>query len=40
MPTLEEAAARAAAVAALNATSGPFRTADVLDAIDEGRSRR
>ncbi|MEU8137502.1 FitA-like ribbon-helix-helix domain-containing protein [Streptodolium elevatio] len=40
MPTLEEAAARAADVARLNAPSGPITGADILAAIDEGRERR
>lgn len=40
MPTLEEAAARAAASAALNAVHGPIDPQDVIAAIDAGRERR
>ncbi|HSA49957.1 MAG TPA: hypothetical protein VLH10_07580 [Yinghuangia sp.] len=39
MPTLEEAAAAAAHVAALNTESGPVTSDDVTSAIDEGRGR-
>ncbi|MDI2127249.1 FitA-like ribbon-helix-helix domain-containing protein [Yinghuangia seranimata] len=40
LPTLEEAAARAADIARLNASSGPITNDDVLAAIDEGRRGR
>lgn len=40
MPDLEEAAARARLVAAMNTPSAPVGNDDVLAAIDEGRARR